>query len=547
MSLLYRWNSDRAALCVAALAYLASLTLGHAVTRAVDGNWTTGTGSGMHARVSITGEFLVFFGCLDPTKQYSYQFGPSGGNVNIPAGSVTFQSTHALAHLSSVFDGGAQYNPLTAGTRNINYTQNFGVTLFQSGNQVDYQAVPVSVTGSFTYQSGAARVDWPLEPVSLVFSLKPGGPASGKTRIGQVVEETPEFDEGEEIELMYDAPDYYIDPETGGVLPMAPPSFSIGPLTEQVKPGIGWYKLQVPSGTVSGNTVPGTISAMFPNAVKVNGPDGRNIYFGSTVRSGGQPVSVDAANVTISGNGSSHLSTYAGDFSGKNYTFPQEYTPLQRSAVGTPPPPPSSENVDPCFGHALDLLGVLPPGVTPDPGGPPELPPGVTPGNQLPAIPGLSLPGSATLPPGVTKGIPSAGSGGGTGGAPRSTSPGGGGSGSMPGVSLPSGPAPEGQAAAAPGGPLPGEDAGDVKAREYSEDMKDALGKVQEKAKDFFGWSKVEPFSTGQESEWVVQFTAMGRTYSMTIPTHHASTIRALLLILLKVAFIAAIIKLLLS
>lgn len=494
-----------------------------------ENQWITWAAAAM---VDVNFEVSIFMACLDSSKSYSVTL--NGGTV------VSGQSGNISRNASYVLPQSIQaHGNFPSGTQPVNLNITHVFRLLQGSTVVDTQTVTYNISGMVKH-TGSTAMRWPV-PFKVVISLKPGGPAQGKTRVGQVLAmEAPPAPST--VDLIYHAPDSYSSPETGAVTPLAPPAVQVGGKSFSLRPGIGWNRFNVQASEIPSSGAPSWLASPLPRIVPLTGGDpAKKIFFG-TRSTGGPSGELQSGTISKGADGSTNVQLFTGDGL-IGYAFPSGHQAMVLDAVPAQENPISSLNVDPCFAGALDILGQLPPGMGPDDGSNP-LPPGVQPDpGGLNPPPGL-LPGDGSnpLPPGVYPGVPGAGGGGGSAVLPPGVSPGG-------GVTLPGlpGGGGEGQGPAVPGGPLPEDGAGDSNARGLGKKTRDALSDVQDKAKGFMDWGRINPFSTGEEGQWIVTLNIAGTTHNMEIPTEHAPVVRSLFKLLLGAVFLIAIVKLLLS
>lgn len=533
------------ALCAFALAVSAPLRAADPTLEVK--NFTRSTSSTTKAYLKVNAHIVV--GCLDSTKTYV---------LNLPNSTQKSISNTTHYETSVTINARPTINASSfAGIQPLTSTGISDATFAASLSGYDFQQIQVKATGSVNNVAGGPTEGYDFGTIDLIFSLKPGGPGSGKARIPQVLVPDDPEDEGEEVDWISDLTDYYIEPGTNRILPMDIPGVTIGEGNFTPGPGISWNRVRVPSGNVPSSGIPAWIGTPYPRTIPITGGQGgRKTYFTTNHTSDGIAQTWDVGTINTGPDGNTFLNVYKGEIDSQNYGFPPGYKPASKDLMPPKDPGPDTTNVDPCFALGMTWLGLPPPGVTP--GGPEPLPPGVTPGDELPAAPGLpgGPPGTPALPGGVDPGVPGAGT-------PGGGDPGGGSGGG--GINLPSIPGPkdpsggggssvgppkggdEGDAPSEPGGPLPGPDEVGKETRGIVKELRATLDKIQAKAQGFRQWGKVTAPGAGVSGNWTVYMPiGGGQAVMMTIPTEHASTVRGLLKILLTAVALVAIVDLLL-
>jgi len=458
-----------------------------------------------------------------------------GSAVGLPAKAAGKNYTTTLWGTVGVAQDRGALNPDGVTETPVHFTGHIDAYLQDAFNNIlDHQQIVVDVTAKMKYNgAGSASITYTYgSPV--YFTLKNGGVDATHSRVINP-STPPSSPTPEDWDVITDEPDYKTD-DQGRVIDLPPVPYDINGNTGNWPPGSNHSIVTAPQGS--------TLPSWAPPGSKLIGGDGHNTVV--HVNRPGFEGGVGGGNVTYFPDGSAQAWVYpvGNPAWGNNYYFPPGVVGKKN---GMPPTTaPSSNPLDPCFSAAATDLNL--PGGSGSPTAPPD---GGIAGRPDPTLPGLP-PGIGTDPgPGGGSG----GSGGGTGGAGGSV----GHTGSF--VPLPTGPGASGPAPGSGGSggsggsttdpsagiPLPG----DGDANKYADDMTRAYAKsvasVQGSASGFSTFANIVPFSPGIAGDWVISLPISGHTYLMTIPTAHASTVRAILLLLVRCVYIAGIFKLIIS
>jgi hypothetical protein len=498
----------RLALLLASLAFLTAVRAQNAVT--VDAGEIV-TGRTSSHPISLQPTYKIYFGCLTGPSFYGIG-SESSGQTAVPAadgnGLRKVEFTALLGnnnHMLGVNPPGGYTT--TAAPFSVTTTK--VVKLQHAGNaNADSQTITVTVTGTIRHVSGASQTPTGPLPVTLVYSLMPGGPSSGKTRVPQVWG-VPEEPDPDKINVVSNYPPYVTGPD-GRIYEGDPPDYTIGNVQGNWGTGAHWREVTTEGGAGTGWMPAGGL--IFESG-------------GSTwgAHTQGQDFTGWSGTVNKGPDGTLHIDLNGGSY-GQNYSFrfPPGYQP--EKIDGTMPDEVTPEGeVDNCFGPALVDLGM---DGGDDPDNPPDTPDGPPDGGKEPDE--VEVPGT----PG--------GGGGGGGGVP------GPGPGSQPGGSggTTTGPTPSGYV---PGAPLPDENAQHALAAQHAQKTAAAAAQVQTAAEGLMGWATISPTSFGSSGEWVVALPIAGHNFSMEIPTDHAPLIRQILLLVVTGMFVVGCFRLLIA
>lgn len=535
MSLVSKWR-NRGLACGAFLLACASSVSAEVVEQKIpDGQWKTWN-STPYANGQVT--LRVYLGCMDATKQYFFKVNGSEASGLLPK--VAFQVKEIVYQVSIS-------QPVSTGT-NFDQSRNYKVDLYTGTTLVDTQTVSTRISGKVAF-TNATRIDWAMDPEILIFTMKPGGPASGKERINNnnLPAQQPPVDPGEVVDLFSAIPEFQTG--VGGQPGSAntPTNFGIGGRQGTMNPGTNWHRVIVPGGSWPPAGVPSWVPGG-GNAERGGLGQGKGVFWSPSLPppSGDPPIAptffygMQGGQMVVQG-GTPENSLTVG--------FPAGYVPIPVDLREPAALTYDSTNLDPCFAAAADIEDIPPPGM--GPGSPdPVLPPGVTPSLLPPTLPEGMNPGG--LPGGVPGMTPGPGVPNpimpGTPGNPGSGGGGGAGGGGV--IQLPTDPGDPGKAPAQNGAALPGDNAGKADGDRIGKAMVAAMEKIQNAAKGFTGaGGTLTAPNLGQASTWTISlpFGPNHQNMTMTIPHQTAGIIRALLLLLLTGIFIVAIKHLLLG
>lgn len=469
-------------------------------------------------------KFKVYTGCPDVSKTYTLS--TPNGNVNMTTARL---QKYEYTSANETFAMQGTYGPGPAG---FNVQKNYTFSLIQSGTPtpVDTQTVTIKVSGTMYFGAGGAAVPG-IGEQEIVITLKPGGPAAGKSRIDNNHLDPEEPDEGQLLDVFSYLPNY--NPVTGDLIT---PKGVTGPngVGMTIPVGAGWQRIRVGSGTVPSPTWLNSAGNVAESGIG----SGKGYFVSPNLTaSGGDPVTVPDFHWSTGANGTNVSGGVPGNTLDLN--FPKGYVPKETDMRGEQPTPPSSLNLDPCFAYAAADNGLPPPGVGPeDPNTPvdvtpPEIPLPGTPPTQPGLEPGTVLPPGIVLPPG----------GGGTGGGGGTvTTPGGGGGGGAGGGGIVVTPptAPEGKAPAQPGQGLPDDDAAQAHSDGLADRFRNGVGQIQDALGGLLGKGKISPPNFNPSADWTLTITINGQVHSIVIPTQHAHVIRAIFKLLFTAIFLLA-------
>jgi len=486
-------------------------------------------------------EVTILFGCLG-SGTYSYQAN-NGAPTAVPPSGIATKS------LPISGQGGLATNEDTPVDYERNHTFSFVLFKFNPATgynvEVDHQELSVKVKGkALKITSGTPSFGTP--GVGLV-SLKPGGDASTERVPVDVLSPNPPDEDTEDILLIGDVPNYYVEEGTGRVIPVNPVTLNVNGTPTTYNNGISAQLITVPKSSIpAGGGVPGFVQNGFPTAQPVSNSGGVRTYFGTApLNSYTAPASYGSVVYQPGANGGFGLAAIGtGIYSDKYYDFPAGYVPKKVNGVPeTEGNKPDLSSVDDCFKEKLRDLGLnTDEPVVVDPTSP------STPGPLVnnPPLPNAGSGGSGGGGSGGSGGSGGGGGGGGTGGFPPLQGPG-----SNPDPSTGPGTTPgptaggTGDKPAEGGKALPGDGDSEKEADRLAQGMSSSLEQLQQKAQRLMKWADVKKFNPGQLGEWYINFPIAGRNYTLKIPTEHAPMVRQLLLLVFTGYFIVAVFNLL--
>ena len=505
----------------------------------VDVGQTTSTINNYY-QYSTSLQATILFGCVG-SGTYSWK-------VNTGAPTAVPPSGIATATLPLSGQGSIATNTTTPVDYERSHTFSFVLLKFNPATgyntEVDRQEVTVKVKGkALRITSGTPF--YGTGGVCAV-SLKPGADSSTVRVPVDVLSPNPPDEDTEDILLIGDVPNYFIEEGTGRVIPVNPVTLNVNGTPTTFNNGVTAQIITVPAGSIpAGGGVPGFIQNGFPSAQAVSNPGGVRTYLGTAPLNSYTPPATYGSLIYNQGlNGGFGVTAIGtGLYSDKYYDFPAGYVPKKVDGVpDTEDNKPDLSTVDDCFKQGLRDLGLnTDEPVEVDPDTPP------TPGPLVnnPPLPSGGSGGSGGGG-GGTGG--SGGGGGGTGGFPLPPVPGPGtnpdpstGPGTTPGPTTGG----TGDKPAEAGKPLPGDGDSEKEADKLAQGMSSSLGQLQQKAERLMKWADVKKFEPGQLGDWNINFPINGRNYTVRVPTEHAPMVRQLLLLVFTGYFIVAVFNLL--